>query len=680
MLLVLDNCEHVLNDVNAVVRDFAMLAPGVQILATSTIALGVGGEIRWLCPVLDTADAVELLVARARSAGAILDAGDPNLAKACSMLDRLPLAIELVAPRLRAWTPEQLCARLTQHPRATGRAAPGTPERHRSMRALVEWSVQLLDEQQATLFRRLAVFRGSYDLESIVEVCGFDPLDPLDVDVLVADLVDHSLLRVRDDGGIRRYNLLRPIRDHAVGSLGEAESMELHSRLHRRLVAVFSDCSEKVHGPRQVEAMARFDLVLDDLRTILGPLSPVDARDRAELILKAGPYLLSAGYLNGPRSALLSAMEGAESDQKPGLLVLLARVESALDRPDLAVRAGKAALEALGSEVPPATRAEALLVTADPRSGELSPSQRLQMLDDAQDLAVQAGEAHLLAEILGSRQWALDDVGDPIGALASGEKAVSLSEQIGDIALHSLLLDGISHSYCTQGQNERAVSAAAEGLRLARQVGRRPLIGRLLGTHANALALVGDAAAAQDSAADALAIAIETGDSKLEGNARCYLAEAHLAGGAFDEALLVMLERSVDKNDSADPRKELMAAMITGWAATGANRPHVAIEALKLGLGFIQEVPGLRTRLAELGAVTAGLVSDYRLSARLLGMTSLFPEPGSAESAELTQVRAAALEALGQDEFDRQFALAQDLPVEVVLAELSEMVAGEVMA
>lgn len=239
-LILVDNCEHVLDATADLVERILGSCPEVSIIATSREALRIGGEVAWRIPPLSlpddltgpsadllSSDAVALFAARAGEARPTfsLDVSNlPIVAGICSRLDGIPLAIELAASRIRSLSPARILAALDDRFRLlTGNTRTALP-RQRTLEASVEWSHALLTGPERSLLRRLAAFAGSFTLGAAEEVCAGDGIEAWEVLTLLSDLVDRSL--VVFDG--ERYRLLQTIRDFASGRLvdaGEAQSV-----------------------------------------------------------------------------------------------------------------------------------------------------------------------------------------------------------------------------------------------------------------------------------------------------------------------------------------------------------------------------------------------------------------------------------------------------------------------
>ncbi len=238
MLLVLDNCEHVVDAAATYAEALLRACPGLTILATSREALGIASEAAWLVPPLTTAEAEQLFVERARAVSPgfeVSERGADAVAEICRRLDGIPLAIELAAARARVLSPEQITARLDDAFRLLNSGSRTAVPRHRTLRATMEWSLALLGPSERTLLRRLSVFAGGFDLEAAEAVCSGGPIDAEDVLDGIATLVDKSWVVMEPDDGTARYTLLETVRQYARELLveaGEAETLERAHGMH----------------------------------------------------------------------------------------------------------------------------------------------------------------------------------------------------------------------------------------------------------------------------------------------------------------------------------------------------------------------------------------------------------------------------------------------------------------
>ena len=270
MLLVVDNCEHLIDEVARLVVEVLDGCRAVTLVATSREALGVTGEKVYSVRSLDPdSEAVELFTERARAAQVVFDADTDRgaIAEICRRLDGIPLAIELAAARMIALGPGELLARLDDRFRLLRGRGRGGVDRHHTLRAAVLWSYQLLSDDEQTLFDRLTVFAGGFDLAAAEAVCGGAPLDPADVVDLVQSLVAKSMVvaTVGPDGA--RYHLLETLRQFGEERLdASADTAAIHDRFLTHFVEFAERLDIIVLGARQVEGSLLFDRDWDNLR------------------------------------------------------------------------------------------------------------------------------------------------------------------------------------------------------------------------------------------------------------------------------------------------------------------------------------------------------------------------------------------------------------------------------
>ncbi len=270
LLLVVDNCEHVLGPVSELVRAIVSGVTSVTILATSREPLGVPGERVVAVPSLGPADAVSLFCNRAEAANETVRFDDADLAavtELCARLDGIPLAIELAAARIRSLTARDLLARLDDRFRLLRGSGRGGLERHQTLRATVAWSYQLLADNERLLFDRLSVFAGGFDLRAVEAVCADDAIDVDDVFDLLDSLVDKSMITVDRSGDTARYRLLETLRQYGEERLGDRdETAELLDRHLAHFLQVAEQTGPLVLSSRQREAQSVFGHDWDNLR------------------------------------------------------------------------------------------------------------------------------------------------------------------------------------------------------------------------------------------------------------------------------------------------------------------------------------------------------------------------------------------------------------------------------
>ncbi|QNP73051.1 winged helix-turn-helix domain-containing protein [Streptomyces roseirectus] len=287
MLIILDNCEHVVAAAAHLAEELLAHCPELTILATSREPLGVPGEL--LRPVEPLPEPVALRLLADRGAAArpgFRTADDPAAcAEICRRLDGLPLAIELAAARLRILTPRQIADRLDDRFRLLTSGSRTVLPRQQTLRAVVDWSWDLLDEPERDVLGRLSVFAGGCDLPAAEAVCGPVALDAL------ASLVDKSLVVAAPSAdGAMRYRLLETVAEYAGERLTESGRRADAERAHLTYYRELARTNEPLlRGPRQVEAIQRFQTEYENLRTALR--RAVDAPDEQEALSLAHSLL-----------------------------------------------------------------------------------------------------------------------------------------------------------------------------------------------------------------------------------------------------------------------------------------------------------------------------------------------------------------------------------------------------
>jgi predicted ATPase/class 3 adenylate cyclase len=299
LLLILDNCEHLLDACARLADRLLRVCPELTILATSRELLGVKGEAPYLVPPMSLPDAhhlppletlaaydsVRLFVERARMVLPDFRVGETNaraIVQVVKRVDGIPLAIELAAARLRVLSVEQIARRLDDAYRLLTGGSRTVLPRHQTLRALIDWSYNLLEEPERILLRRLSVFSGGWSLEAAEHVCAFEDEDCQSVWAedsldLLTGLVDKSLVIADQElGGRRRYRMLETIRQYAGEKLAdekladERESVLIRNRHVEYYLALVEELEPKIRGQKQLEVLDRLEEELDNLRLALG--------------------------------------------------------------------------------------------------------------------------------------------------------------------------------------------------------------------------------------------------------------------------------------------------------------------------------------------------------------------------------------------------------------------------
>jgi non-specific serine/threonine protein kinase len=318
LLLVLDNCEHIIDGCADLALVLLQHCPDLKILATSSEALNITGEIAWPVPplsiidpqkiantaALQTSEAARLFLDRAAAARpdfATSDRTASAIAQICHRLDGLPLAIELAAARVKVLSVDQIAARLDDRFKLLSFGERTAPDRHQTLRAMIDWSYGLLEQLERTLFRRLAVFAGGWTLEAAQAVCGSDDLEPQVVLDVLTRLIDKSLVQVRKCNGDTRFSMLETIRQYASEKLLEANESEATRRRHLDCCLKVAEESEpQLQGPEQARWIERLDAENGNLRAALEwSLTDGDVKAGLRLAVGLGQFWFMRGHLFG---------------------------------------------------------------------------------------------------------------------------------------------------------------------------------------------------------------------------------------------------------------------------------------------------------------------------------------------------------------------------------------------
>lgn len=324
LLLILDNCEHLIDGAAEFVDDLLSHGPAIRILATSRELLGVSGEVAYGLrslslpsqPDLPSAselmshDAVRLFLERAQAAKPgfqLDDQTSPAVAEICRRLDGMPLALELAAARLRSFSPQQIADNLDQRFRLlTGGRRTAVP-RQQTLAAAIDWSYRLLDEPERRLFQRLSVFQGGFTLEAVSQVCTDEKLEESQIWDLLPALVDKSLVAADVGPEAARYRLLETLRQFARDLLeesGRADEFRLRHALFYRDLA--QEAGKHIRGPYEITWWLRIDTELDNLRQAM--VSAMES-DRPDIALETTTGFWRFWWFKGRWSEGVSWME-----------------------------------------------------------------------------------------------------------------------------------------------------------------------------------------------------------------------------------------------------------------------------------------------------------------------------------------------------------------------------------
>jgi predicted ATPase/DNA-binding CsgD family transcriptional regulator len=488
LLVVLDNCEHLLDGCAEMVATLLRASPGLRIVATSREPLRVDGEQVFGVPPLSlpedddgavrevmASEAVALFVERAMAAvpGFAVHAADtPTVARIVRVLDGVPLAIELAAVQMRALSLQQLLDRMGD---ALGLLAGGmrTPlPRQRTLRAMIDWSFDLCTPEERMLWARLSVFAASFDMAAACEVCSGDGLSD-DVLELVARLVDKSILQREEHSSGPRYRLLDTLRQYGLERLAasgaQATLRRRHRDRYRRLTARVDD---EWYGPRQLEWFTRMRLEHADVRAALDfcVSEPGAAASGLEIASALRVYWHASASLTEGRHWLGLLLDRhpendplrAKALRTAGLLALYHN-----DVREATALARDARERALRLDDPALVAWAALGLGFATMFGDDVPA-AVPLLEEALAglRAVRDGGGTLLALLVLGTAVALR--GDPDRAVVLGQEGVMFSESLGESWMRAWLMWLLGIVAWQQGDIRRAADFEREGIRLKR--------------------------------------------------------------------------------------------------------------------------------------------------------------------------------------------------------------------
>jgi predicted ATPase/DNA-binding SARP family transcriptional activator len=333
MLIVLDNCEHVISTAAEVAEDLLRHCPALRLLATSREGLRVGGETIWPVPPLAADDAVSLFVARANAAGALLELSDDQrsvITDICVRLDGLPLAIELAAARTRAFPLPQISVRLNDRFRLLTGGSRTALARQQTLRAVVDWSYELLFDDEQRVFERLSVFPGGCDLATAEAICADDAIAEADLADHLHALVDKSLLIAVPTGDELRYAQLQTLAEYGMERLNErGDAVRIRDAMARHYAELCAKSAFAYSGDGQRAWLTAIDREHDNLRAALEWAVANDDAETAMTIAggTSWPHWLAGMVIEGKRWLDLAfACEGvSEADERTRALALTGR-------------------------------------------------------------------------------------------------------------------------------------------------------------------------------------------------------------------------------------------------------------------------------------------------------------------------------------------------------------------
>jgi predicted ATPase/class 3 adenylate cyclase len=550
MLLVLDNCEHLVAACARLADTLLRTCPNLRILATSREALGIAGETSWRVPPLALPDpdhlpalerltayaAVRLFIDRAVAVlptFTVTNDNAPWIAQVCHRLDGIPLAVELAAVRVKGLSVEQIAARLDDRFRIlTGGSRTGLPH-HQTLRAAIDWSHDLLSDPERVVFRRLAVFAAGSTLEAAEAVCGGDGTDEAEVLDLLLRLVDKSLLMAEEQDGKARYRLLETVHQYAQDRLQESGEVEAVRRRHRDWYMGLAERAEpRLVGGEQAEWFNRLEVEHANLRSALTwSVASGGTEEALRFVGTLWRFWAVRGYFEEGRGWLEAALKGS-SDASPAFRAkaLNAAGYLALSRGDH--RTARSLLEdslmiqrQLGQQAGVAIALSNLGAVAI-QQGDHAAARSL--LEEALTIRRQLGDKVDIAVSLNELGGAAVQQNDYTAARSLLEESLTIRRQLGDKAGIAVSLNNLGMVAIQQGDYAVARSLLEESLLLCREVGDRWLNAAALGTMGDLTIAQGELGVARSRYKESLAIYRQLEDKR--GIASCLEGLATVAG------------------------------------------------------------------------------------------------------------------------------------------------------
>jgi predicted ATPase/DNA-binding SARP family transcriptional activator len=626
-LIVLDNCEHLVEACAYLCHTLLRACPQVHILATSRGPLRLTGEIVWLVPSLELPNlqrlprppelndiaAVRLFVERARAASAGFGLTLENaaaVAQLCVHLDGIPLALELAAARVSVLSVEQILARLDDRFRLLTLGSRAALNRQQTLQAAIDWSYDLLSDEERALFRRLSVFVGGCTLEAVEAVCAAGPAQPDTLVMLLSRLIDNSLLRVESQPERARYHLLETIRHYSLERLEASPESSSARQRHADyyLALATAGGSSRIFEFAPAEWLDRLEAELDNLRAALGWCLRAgdDSGDGLHLVVLLYRFWSARGYVQECRTWLERALAHSATTSFPDWRAM--------------------ALLGLGW----------VLVT----QGEYRAAE--DCLEDSCRLVEKQADRHAQAAVLNRLGWLARERGDTATARLRLENSAALCRVLGDMSGLASALVTLGEVGVMEGDAEWATALFTEALTKFQALGERDGIGWTLNHLGHVAQLRGEF-----------------------GRAR----QLHA------ESLELFLRISPQYQGVADAHENMGETAIAEGNAALARRHFGA------GLQLARD-RGYRTCLSWCLAGLAGTLADDQpeQAARLWGAAealrrAIGVRPAPASGAARVRLQAAALAALGEATFAAAWAQGERMALDEAVA-LALAIAG----
>ena len=678
MLLILDNCEHLIDQAVKLTALLLQAAPELRILVTSREPLMLAGEVVWAVPPLELPDpaadpeptvlaqfsAVQLFVRRAAESvpGFRLDEGNAQaVAALCRRLDGIPLALELAATRVRTLGVHELLARLDDRFRLLVTGHRGAPARQQTLWAVIEWSWSLLTEPERRVLRRLAVAADGCSLHAAEEICAEDDLDVLD---LLCRLVDRSLVVVADGPDGPRYRLLESVAAYGLQHLqqaGEYRQLRLRHRRYYTNLAEHAAPHLRVHDQRSW--LRRLDAEAANLRRSLdSAVQDSDASAALRIVNALTWYWFLRGRLTEARRALDEALVLGHGSTA-------ARATATAWRSGFAVLAGEdgkhaAAAPPLGDIADRTTRATVEWFHGFVASDFGDPSVGEAIVGRALASFRALGDQWGAAAALSTRAKLAMVRGNPAAVHGDAQQSLAIFRELGDRWGQLQAIEWLGAAEAATGNHRQAGRLRRQGLHMAEELGLWPQAADALSWLGRSALHFGELAQARELFERGMRLAIEQSYQPGQVFAEIGLGRTARREGKLDAAETHMrniLRTSVRLGSAPDVARTISLSEL-GFIAEQRGDPAAArslhLESLTAArkIGDPQAVAQALTGLA--GAQTLGGLPDQ--AAQLLGAADTTRRSAGAslppgDNADLNRITAVTRRALGEAAFTAGF-------------------------
>ncbi len=534
LLLILDNCEHLVAACADLVDLFLRTHPQIRVLATSRQGLGITGEAVYRVPPLALPDpgarlglhelaaieSIRLFAERGRSVRtdfALTEENAPAVVQVCRRLDGIPLALELAAARVEVLTAEEIAGRLDDRFRLLTTGGPTSQAQHKTLRALIDWSHDILTEPERVFLRRLAVFAGGWTLDAAESVCSGDGIEGWEVLDLLSCLVAKSLVEMDVDGGRgtgrARYRMLETIREYARDRLRESGERPAVRRRHRDYyVALAEEAESELTGSDQATWLARLQAEHDNLRAACAACTGEDGGIELGLRLVGalGRFLqvrghwsegrrLFATFLDAPGGGSRTAARGKTLNWAGNLAYMQGDSSQARVFHEVSLEIRRELGDEEGVAETLSNMGNVAFMQGRPDAARAFFKESLEIrreLDDRRGIAVSLNNLGVIAE----RQ------GDYPDALRFFEESLEIERELGDRWGIALSLNNVGLLAARIGDHAKALGYYEECLRIARELGDQSCIAQALNGLATLSLRQDDPKRAWDFFAEALAI------------------------------------------------------------------------------------------------------------------------------------------------------------------------------